>query len=145
MYRTPLFAIALIVSSAAYAAQAPQPAEPEEIRIPPELTDPRFVERIAGMTEALSKALLDLPVGELQAAAEGRPATSADRRRTVRDVSRLSERDVEQQIAQARPRVEAAMQAFARALPAMTKALSEAADEVERATANMPQPGYPRR
>jgi hypothetical protein len=126
---------------------AAQPAErgPEQIRIPSELTDPTLVERIAKMSEALSEALLDMPVGELEAAAEGRPVTDADRRRTVRDVSRLSERDVQQRIAEARPRVEAAMQAFARALPAMTSALSKAADEVERATANMPQPGYPKR
>ena len=36
------------------------------------------------------------------------------------------------------------MQAFSAALPAIAEALSEAADKIERATANMPQPGYPK-
>ena len=134
-----------IVASPAAAA----PARQQPISIPPELTDPQVVERIAGMTEALSKALLDLPVGEIAAAAEGRPATEADRKRTIRDIGRLSdpnfERDIQQKIVEARPRVEAAMQAFAKALPSMTRSLSEMADRIERATANMPQPGYPRR
>lgn len=138
-----LFAIPLILA-AVPAAAAPAP-EPQRIEIPHELTDPPFADRIAAMTEALTKALLKLPVGEIEAAVEGRPASAADRRRTVRDVSRLNERDIEQQIAAARPRVRAAMDALVRALPVMTKALSEAADEVERATANLPQPGYPRR
>ena len=129
---------------AAPAAAAPAP-QPEQIQIPPALTDPAFVDRISRMTESLSKALLNLPIGEIEAAAEGRPATEADRRRTVRDVGRISERDLEQQIAQARPTLQAAMQAFARSLPSMTRALSEVADQVERASANMPQPGYPRR
>ena len=142
-----LIAIPLaFVAAPAVAAPAPQP---ELIQIPSELTDPAFAARIARMTESLSKALLNLPIGEIEAAAEGRPVTEADRRRTVRDVGRLSdphfERDLEQEIASARPRVESAMQAFARALPAMTRALSEVAEQVERATANMPQPGYPRR
>ena len=135
-----LFAIPLLV----FAAPAVAAPQQQEIQIPKELTDPEFVDRIAGMTEALSKALLDLPVGEIEAAAQGRPVTSADRGRTVREVGRISERDLERQIAEARPRMRAAMQAFARALPAMTQALSEAAEQVERATANMPQPGYPR-
>jgi hypothetical protein len=131
-----------IIAAPAVAAAEPKP---EPIRIPPELTDPQLVDRLADMTEALSRALLELPVGEIEAAVEGRPVTDADRRRTVRDVSRLSERDLQQQIAAARPQLQSAMAAFARALPAMTKALSEAANEIERATANVPQPGYPRR
>ena len=131
-----------LAASPVAAAEAPRA---EEIRIPPELTDPRTIETLSRMTGTLSKALLDLPIGELEAAAHRRPATSADRSRTVRDASRISEREIQQRIAEAGPQVQSAMQAFARALPAMTKALSEAADEIERATANMPQPGYPRR
>ena len=148
MRKTILISMLLAGAVAGPAAAAPAP-EPEQIHIPAELTDPAFIGRIAEMTEALSEALLDLPVGEIEAAAQGRPVTDADRRRTIRDVGRDSdpdfERDVRQRIAEARPRVEAAMQAFAKSLPAMTKALSEAADQVERATANMPQPGYPKR
>ena len=135
----------LTLGLALIAAPALAAPQPEEIRIPPELTDPQLIERLTNVTDTLSRALLELPVGEIEAAAEGRPVTDADRRRTVRDVSRVSEREIQQQIAAARPKLQAAMQAFARALPAMTNALSEAASEIERATANVPQPGYPRR
>ena len=138
-----LAALPLALAAAPVAA-APAPG-PEQIRTPPELSDGEFVGRITGMTEALSKALLDVPVGEIEAAAEGRAPTDADRNRTIGDVGRISGQDLERQIARARPQLEAAMQALAKALPAMTKALSRAAEEVERATANLPQPGYPRR
>jgi len=69
----PLF----LASSAALAAPAPQ----SQIEIPPEMTDPQFIHRLMSMTDALSKAFLDLRVGEIQAVAEGRPATAADRNR----------------------------------------------------------------
>jgi len=138
-----LFAIPLLFAALPAAAQ-PAPQR-EEIRILPELTDPKLVDRLMEMNKALTKALLDLPVGEIEAAVEGRAATDADRRRTVGDSARLSEREIEQKIADARPRVQAAMQAFARSLPALTRALSQAADAVERAAANVPQPDYPRR
>jgi hypothetical protein len=134
----PLLALAATPAAAAPASQH------QQIQIPPELTDPEFIDRITGMTEALSKALLNMPVGELEAVAEGRPVTDADRRRTVRDTSRISERDLQQHIAEARPQIQAAMQALATSLPAMTRALSEMAEQVERAAANIPQPGYPR-
>ena len=141
-----LFAIPLALLAVPAAAQAPQP---EQIRIPPELTDPAMADKLANMMQALSKAFLELPVGEVQAAAEGRAPTASERRLTVRDMGRRDdpnfERNLERQLEEARPRVRSAMQAFARALPSMTKALSEAANEIERATANMPQPGYPRR
>jgi len=142
------FAFAIAFACLAAPAAAAPPAAPsaaEEFRIPPELTDPTMIDKLTKMNEALAKALLDLPIGEVQAAAEGRTATEADRRRTIREASRLSERDLEQQIARARPQVQAAMQAFARSLPAMTRALSEAADSMERAIENMPRPDYPKR
>jgi hypothetical protein len=140
--RYALFAIPFaLLAAPAVAAQAEQPGQ---VRIPTELTDPRTAERIAGMTDALSKALLDLPVGEIEAAAEGRPATAADRRRTIRDVARATEPEIERKLAESGPKVRAAMQAFSAALPAITEALSEAAEKIERATANMPQPGYPK-
>ena len=41
----------------------------------------------------MSKAFLNLPVGEVEAAVEGRPVTSADKRRTVRSETKMSERD----------------------------------------------------
>jgi hypothetical protein len=136
---------ALLIALPAVPAAAAQAPQNPQIEIPSELTDPEFIDRIAGMTEVLSKALLNLPAGEIEAVAEGRPVTDSDRRRTVRDVGQLSERDIERKIAEAGPQLRAAMQALATSLPAMTRTLSEMADQVERATANIPQPGYPRR
>jgi hypothetical protein len=137
-----LFAIPLALA-AAPAAAAPPP--PGQIQLPPELTDPRFAERLNAMTQSLSKALLDLPVGQIQAAAEGRPVTDADRRRTVRDVAGISDKELQRKIAVNGPKIQAALQALQKSLPAMTKALSDAQADIERAVANMPRPDYPKR
>ena len=142
-----LFAIPLALIGAPVAAQgAPQP---EQIRIPSELTDPAMAEKLANMLQALSKAFLDLPVGEVQAAVEGRQPTANEKRMTIRDMGRRDDRNFdrnfERQIAQSKPMIEQSMKAFSKALPAMTRALSEAAQQMERATANMPRPDYPRR
>ena len=52
-------------------------------------------------------------------------------------------------LAEAVPRMQATMKAMAASLPAMAKALEQAAEQMEgtmdRATANMPTPGYPKR
>ena len=142
-----LYVIAIALAGlAAPAAAAPAP---EDIRIPPELTDPRTIEKLERMNQALARALLAMPVGEIKAAAEGRPATEHDKGVTVRDLGRMKdpnfEANLQREIAQSGPRMREAMKAFSAALPAMTKALSEAANTVERAIENMPRPDYPRR
>ena len=131
--------LALIAAPAA--AQQGQP----DIQIPPELTDPAMADRLTDALQVLSKSFLNLPVGEVQAALEGRAPTSADRRKTVRSETRLSERELNQQIETARPQMQAALTAMSKALPAMMKGLHDAGRELEKATANMPQPGYPTR
>jgi hypothetical protein len=127
---------------AAPAVAAPPP--PEQIQIPPELTDPATADRLAGMAQALSKAFLDLPIGEVQAAAEGRPATAADRNITVRDLGRRDDpnidRNVERQIANARPMIEQSMKAFSQSLPAISQALTQAADQMRQVADNLPRP-----
>lgn len=142
-----LFAVPLALLAAPVAAQpAPQPGQ---IHIPSELTDPAMADKLANMLQALSKAFLELPVGEVQAAVEGREPTRAEKGLTVRDLGRRDDpnfdRNLERQIAQSKPVIEHGMKAFAQALPAMTKALSEVARQMERATANMPRPDYPTR
>ncbi len=139
----------LVLMATPSLAQAPAPAAPPEaITVPPELTDPATAEKLTRMMQAMSKAFLNLPVGELEAAAEGRPATRADRRRTIRDIGRLEdpnfERKFERSLADSRVGIQASMRAFAAALPAMSKAMSEVARELERATANLPSPNYPK-
>ena len=93
----------------------------------------------------VSKSFHNLRVGEFEAALDGRAPTSADRRKTVRSEKRLSERELNQQIETARPQMRAALTAMSKALPAMMKGLHDAGRELEKATANMPQPGYPTR
>ena len=51
-----------------------------------ELTDPRDRRRLADTMQALSKAFLNIPVGELKAAVEGREPTAAEKTLTVRDL-----------------------------------------------------------
>lgn len=141
--------LALVASPAlAQTKPAPATAAPETITIPRELTDPAMADRLARMMQAMSKAFLEMPVGEIEAAAEGRPATRADRRRTVRQIGRAEdpnfERDLQRQIANSKPMIEASMKALAAALPAMMKGLSEAGRELEKATANLPSPNYPK-
>ena len=130
-------------------APAPAPAAPQTMTVPPALTDPATAEKLARMMQAMSKAFLELPVGEIEAAAEGRAATRADRRRTVRSVGRAEdpnfERNLQRDIANSKPMIEASMKAMAAALPAMMKGLSDARRELDKATSNLPSPNYPKR
>ena len=126
------------------APAAAQPAEPQ-VQLPAELSDPAWADKLTNVLQVLSKSMLDMPVGEVQAAIEGREATSADKRKTVHSETGMSERQMSQQIEAARPQMRAAMKAMTSALPAMMKGLQEAGRELEKATANIPQPGYPRR
>jgi hypothetical protein len=140
----------MLAASPALAQAKPAPVTvPEAIVVPPELTDPATAERLGAMVQALSKAVLNLPVGEIQAAAEGRPATRADRGRTVRELGRREdpnfERNLERQLADSGALMRASMKAFTAALPAMIKGLSDASREFEKATANLPSPNYPKR
>ena len=135
----------LACASPALAQQAPEPAL-EAQRV---LGDPAMADRLADMMEGVSKAVLDLPLGEVQAAVEGRKPTAADRKLTVRELGRREdpnfERDLQRQIADARPMIQASQKALADALPAVMKSLDEAGKALERAVANMPDPTYPRR
>jgi hypothetical protein len=101
------------------------------------------------MMQVLSKAFLDLPVGEVQAAVEGRTPTAAERRMTVRDVARRDDpnfdRNFQRQIAQTGPMVRQSMAAMSQALPAVMQGLQQAGKALERAAANMPDPTYPKR
>jgi len=143
-----ILALAALVASPV-AAQAPAPSPVDPIQIPPELTDPATMARVGDTVSALSHAVMNMPVGEVQAAIEGRPATPADRQRTVRDVAGRGDPNFEQslqrQIAQSQVTMQAGMRAMAAAMPAISRAVNEAAQEIERAAANLPSPTYPRR
>jgi hypothetical protein len=88
---------------------------------------------------ALTKAFLDLPVGELEAAIENRPATRQDRNRTVRSVTGTDERELTAESSKAR-RGEGGGQAVARAVPVIRDALNKAG-----ASETPTRSGFPRR
>jgi hypothetical protein len=141
--------VPLALCAAPALAQPAPPAEPEAIQLPPQLADPATADRLADTVQSLSDALLDLKVGGMQAALEGRKATPAERNRTVRDLARRDDPDIDrhldERIAQAKPVIEQSIRAMNEALPEITESLAAARRSLERAIANMPDPNYPRR
>jgi hypothetical protein len=124
-----------------------QPAPPPQL--PPELTDPRTADRLADAVQGVSRALLDIRVGEVRAALEGRPAGPGERNMTIRDMARRDDPDfdrhMQRDMANVRPMVHQSMNALSQALPQMMQGLAQAQQALERAVANMPDPTYPRR
>ncbi|GAA4001058.1 hypothetical protein [Sphingomonas humi] len=141
-----LLFVALLASAAPVAAQVPsRPPEPQRpADLPPEITDGRMIDQLGSMVGAVTKAFLNLPIGEVEAAVENRPVTREDRRRTVGTESGMSERDITAGVEESKVAVKSGGQAIARSLPVIRDALNRAGDEIARATANIPQPGYPR-
>ena len=106
----------------------------------------RWADRMTDAMVAMSKAFLNLPIGEVEAAVEGRPVDFGrqapdDPKRNQTCPSATCARRSRRR----RPAMQAGMRAVSAALPAMMKGLSDAQRELERATANMPRPDYPRR
>ena len=128
-----LLLIALPLTLIATPAMA-QPARAPEL--PRELTDPAMADKLGKMAGALSRALLDLNVGEVQAAVEGRPVTHADRRRTLRDMAARGdpniERNIERQAATSGVALQAGAKAIAAALPAIIDAIDRAGADIDR-------------
>ena len=144
--RTTLVLVPLLLSATPALAQS---SPPPAIQAPKLLTDPRTAEKLDQTMQALTQALLDVKVGAIQAAAEGRKATAAEKKLTVRDLGRRDDPDfdrkLQRQVASAGPAIAQGMKAIAEALPAMTRALDEASRAIDRAAANMPDPTYPKR
>jgi DNA-binding transcriptional MerR regulator len=138
--RKALILLPLVAWAVPAAAQSPA-----DIQLPRELTDPATADRLADAMQALSKVLLDLKVGEVQAALEGRQATPAEKQLTIRDVGKIDEAQLDQQMAQMKPQIKESMKAFQKALPEMMKSLEQAQKSLERVTANIPDPTYPKR
>ena len=141
MHKTLLILPLLLGATPAVAQPMPQ--------LPPELTDPATVHRLAGTLDELSRALMNIRIGEARAALEGRDATPRERNQTVGDLARRDDpnfdRHMHQQIASIEPQVQRGVQAVNRALPAVMQALDDAQRAVDRAVANLPDPTYPRR
>ena len=131
------------MASPAFAQAAPPP--PQAMSLPPAMTDPRLADRVTDAMSAMSKAFLNLPVGEIEAAMEGRQPNYADRRRTVRSETGMNERELERKIDEVRPMIQGSQRAMAAAVPAIMQSLTQVQRELERAMANVPRPDYPRR
>jgi len=132
---------ALVTPTVAAAA----PATEETAEIQRQLTDPKWADRLTDAMLAMSKALMNMPVGEVEAAVQGRQPTVADKRRTIESETGMSEQQLRRQIEDSRPAMEAGMKAMAAALPAIMKGFSDAQRELEKASANVPRPDYPKR
>jgi hypothetical protein len=145
--RNPVLVFPLLMIAAPAAAQTPPMQPPADMQRV--LSDPATADRLANVMQALSNAFLNLPVGEVQAAVEGRPATPAEKRLTVRDMGRRDDpnfdRNFQRQMAQTRPMIRQSMKAMQTALPAMIHGLEEAGQAMDRAVQNMPRPDYPKR
>ena len=129
-------------------AAAPVAAAPRDVpQLPPELSDPRMADQLGRVAGVLTRSLMNLPVGEVEAAIEGRPVTPADRARTVRDSvgDPYLDQRIAAEAAQTGRTMQAAGKALAASLPAIMAAIDQARGEIERAVSNMPDPTYPRR
>jgi len=131
----------LVIASPAMAAPPPQ--------LPPQLTDPATAQRLTNVMQSLTNAFLNLKIGGVEAAIEGREATPQERNLTVGDMARRDDpyfdRNLQRHIAQVGPTMQRSMNALNQALPEVTKSLHEAKKSLERAAANMPDPTYPKR
>jgi hypothetical protein len=143
MIRPSLILLPLAFSAAPALAQA-APAPAPQLAI-----DPATVNKLAEGMRAMSQALLDLHIGELQAAAEGRAATAAEKNLTLGDIARRDDPDfdrhLQQRIAEAKPQIEQSLKVLNETLPKVTEDLQRAQKSIERAMANMPDPNYPKR
>ena len=144
MRKTLILLPVLLASSPAVAQSAP-PRELGDVQ--QVLGDPATADRLANVVQALSQTILDLPVGGVQAAVQGRIPTPAEQHMTVRGMARQDDpnfdRRFEGQIAQARPMIHQGMNAMSQALPEILQGLKQAERGLKRAAANMPDPNYP--
>jgi len=138
--RALLFALPLALTP------VPAAAAPADRQIPPELSDPAIADKLTKALVPLSRALMNMPIGELEAAIAGREPTAADRTRRLSDeVGPEGQKDIESSIAAAGPQMRAMQKALVASLPAIMSALGNVESELERATANLPDPTYPKR
>ena len=140
--RSLMFALPLMLAATpAMAAPADAP------QLPAELSDPAMADKLGKMMGALTRALMDMPVGELEAAAQGREPTAAERSRRVRDHigGPEAEKEVEARVAESGKQMQAMSKALVASLPSILKSFEGVQRELERATANLPDPSYPKR
>ena len=139
-------ALLIALPLALFAVPAVAAPEPDR-QIPPELSDPAMADKLTKMLGPLTKALMDMPIGEMEAIMEGREATAADKNKRVRDEigGPEAERELQANVATMGPQMRAMQKALVASLPAIMSAFEGVEKELERATANLPDPTYPKR
>ncbi|MGN6850207.1 MAG: hypothetical protein ACTHJK_12165 [Sphingomicrobium sp.] len=146
MHKSLLILPLLLSATPAFAQDAPPPAS---IQLPPELTDPAAAMKLARTMQALSTAVLNIRVGDMKAALDGREATPEERNTTVGDIIRRKDpnfdRDVQHEVATVGPKVMRRMQAMKRVLPEVMRDVDDAQRSLKRAVSNLPDPNYPQR
>lgn len=128
-------------------AATPAMAAPKDVQLPREFTDPAMADKLGRMAGVLTRSLMDMPVGELEAAVQGRPVTDADKAKRVRDSigGPEAEQRVQAEVAQSGRQMQAMSKALVASLPALMAALDQVQRQLERAAANIPDPTYPKR
>ena len=143
-----LAAAALPGTAMAQSVTPPAPPSPADVaEMQRQIADPATGAALSRMTGAVTRALMDMPVGEIEAAVEGRPATVADRRRTVRDTVGGPEEAarIEREVAASGAQMQVMQRALVAALPGMIAAAGEMQKAIEQAGASLPLAGYERR
>jgi len=144
--RTTLILVPLLLCAGPAFAQAAPPPPPQ---LPPELTDPAAIQRFTDRMEALSHAVLDIRIGGVEAALDGRDAAPREKRMTVGDLARRKDPDFDRhlqlQMATVGPQIQRGVKAINRALPEIMRSVADAQKSIDRALANMPDPDYPKR
>ena len=129
-------------------AASPAAAQPVP-QLPQVLTDPASAQRLTGVLNAITDAMLNIRVGDVRAAMEGREASPRERDMTVRDMARRDDPDFDRhlhnKLAAVGPTVQQGARAVNRTLPVIMRDLDDAQQSIERAVANLPDPTYPRR
>lgn len=133
-----------------------QPATAQESQIAPvvgdiqeKLRDPALGKRMQAVSQSLVDVLMDLKVGKVAAALDGRQPSTAEANQTVRDLVRRdhpgAESDLRRKVAEAGPALERGMAAMAEALPQISESAQRAAEALRRIENNLPSSDYPKR
>ena len=143
--RKTLILLPLLLSATPALAQDSSPS----IKLPRELTDPESAMKLAAKLQALSNAVLNIRVGELGAALDGREARPGERNTTIGDLVRRKDPDfdrhVQEKVASVGPKVLQGMQTLQQTLPRVMRDVDDVQHSVERAVSNLPDPAYPAR
>ena len=118
-------------------------------QLPHELMDPQSAMKLAAKLEALSNAVMNIRVGEVSAAIDGREASPRERNMTIGDLVRKKDPNFDQQVqekvASIGPKIVRGMQTVQRTLPQVMHDVDDAQRSLERAVSNLPDPTYPQR